>query len=140
MKKQTGIWLDYEKATIITLDRDKYKLNTIESDIVFRERTDGETKKYGRFGDQSLSPEKHKERRIKEQTSTYLKNLLSEIKDVDELVLFGPASMKKELEKHILNDTTLASKLKTVVSADSMTENQMVAWVKKFYFNSKIIE
>ncbi|MCD4665968.1 MAG: hypothetical protein K8R68_11915 [Bacteroidales bacterium] len=140
MKKQTGIWLDYEKATIITLDRDKYKLNTIESDIVFRERTDGETKKYGRFGDQSLSPEKHKERRIKEQTSKYLKNLLSEIKDVDELVLFGPANMKKELEKHILNDKTLASKLKTVVSADSMSENQMVAWVKKFYFNSKIIE
>ena len=135
MKKQTGIWLDHEKATIITLDKGRYKLNTIESDIVTRERIVGETKKYGRFGDQSLSQEKHKERRIKEQTSKYLKNLLSEIKDVDELVLFGPANMKMELEKHILNDTTLASKLKAVVSADSMTENQMVAWVKNFYFN-----
>lgn len=135
MKKQTGIWLDHEKATIITLDRDKYKLNTIESGIVFRERTEGETKKYGRFGDQSLSPEKHKERRIKEQTSKYLKNILSEIKGVDELVLFGPANMKKELEKLILNDTTLASKLKAVVPADSMTENQMVAWVKRFYLS-----
>ena len=135
MKKQTGIWLDHEKAIIITLDRDGYILNTIESDIVTKERTDGETKKYGRFGDQSLSQEKHKERRIKEQTSKYLKNLLSEIKDVDELVLFGPANMKKELEKHILNDTTLASKLKRVVSADSMTENQMVAWVKKFHLS-----
>lgn len=133
MKKQTGIWLDHEKATIITLDINDYKLTTIESDIVTRDRIDGETKKYGRFGDQSLSQEKHKERRIKEQTSNYLKNLLSEIKDVDELVLFGPANMKKELEKHILNDTNLSSKLKTVVSADSMTENQMVAWVKKFY-------
>ena len=98
-------------------------------------RIDGETKKYGRFGDQSLSQEKHKERRIKEQASSFLKNLLSEIKNVDELVLFGPANMKKELEKYILNDTTLMSKLKAVVSADRMTENQMIAWVKKFYFS-----
>lgn len=135
MKKQTGIWLDHEKAIIITLDRAGYKLNTVESDIVTRERIDGETKKFGRFGDQSLSQEKQKGRRIKTQTSKYLKNLLKEIEDVDELVLFGPANMKKELEKHILNDITLASKLKTVVSADSMTENQMVAWVKKFYLS-----
>ena len=140
MKKQTGIWLDHEKAIIITLHRNGYILNTIESDIVTRERTIGETRKYGRFGDQSLYQEKHKERRIKEQTSDFFKNLLSEIKNVDELVLFGPANMKKELEKHILKDTTLASKLKAVVSADSMTDNQMVAWVKKFYPNSKIIE
>jgi len=133
MKMQTGIWLDHEKATIITLVRNGYKLNIIESDIVTRERTDGEIKNYGRFGDQSLSQEKHKERRIKEQASKYLKKLLGEIKDVDELILFGPANMKKELEKHIRNDSILTSKLIAVESADSMTENQMVAWVKKFY-------
>ena len=135
MKMQTGIWLDHEKATIITLVGKGYKLNIIESDIVTRERTDGETKTYGRFGDQSLSQEKHKERRIKEQTSKYLKNLLSEIKDVDELVLFGPANMKNEMEKQILHDKTLSSKLIAVESADSMTENQMVAWVRKFYLS-----
>ena len=133
MKMQTGIWLDHEKATIITLVRNGYKLNIIESDIVTRERADGETKTYGRFGDQSLSQEKHKERRIREQTSKFLKKLLGEIKDVDELVLFGPANMKKELEKHIRNDSILTSKLIAVESADSMTDDQMVAWVKKFY-------
>lgn len=133
MKKQTGIWLDHEQATIVTLVGSGYKLNTVESDIITRERTDGETRKYGRFGDQSLNNEKHKERQIEKQTSNYFKNLLSKIKDVDELVLFGPANMKKEFEKHIIDDTTLSSKLKAVESADSMTANQMVAWVKKFY-------
>lgn len=133
MKNKTGIWLDHEKATIVTLVGSRYKLNTIESDIVTRERIDGETRNYGRFGDQSLNQEKQKERRIKKQTSDYLRNLLSVIKNVDELMLFGPANMKKELEKHILDDRALSPKLKAVVSADSMTENQMVAWVKKFY-------
>ncbi len=135
MKKLTGIWIDHEKALIITLDRGGHIIKTIESEIVTRDRIDGETKSYGRFGDQSLSQEKHKERRINEQTSNFLKSLLSEIKNVDELVLFGPANMKKELEKHILHDATLAPKLKAVVSADSMTENQMVAWVKNFYLS-----
>ncbi len=139
MKKRTGIWLDHEKATIITLDKGRYKLNTIESDIVTRERIDGETRNYGRFGDQSLNQEKHKERRIKEQTSNYLKSVLSEIQQVDELVLFGPANMKRQLEKLILYDATLTPKLKAVVSADSMTNNQMVAWVKKFYQSEKVI-
>ncbi len=41
--------------------------------------------------------------------------------------------MKKELEKQILNEPVLAPKLIRVVSSDSMTENQMVAWVKDFY-------
>ena len=140
MEKQTGIWLDHEKAIIITLDNNRYKLKTIESDIVTRERIDGETKKTGRFGDQSLSQEKQKERRIKKQTSKYFKSLLSEIKDVDELVLFGPANMKKELEKHILNDKTLASKLLAVTTADIMTDNQKIAWVKKFYLSSNTIK
>jgi hypothetical protein len=133
MKKRTGIWLDHEKATIVTLFGSRYKLSIIESDIITRERVDGETRKYGRFGDQSLNHEKHKERRIEKQISNFLQQLLREIKDVDELVLFGPANMKIELEKHILNDPTLASKLKAVLSADSMSNNQMVAWVKKFY-------
>ena len=48
MKKQTGIWLDHEKATIVTLVGSRYKLNTIASDIITRERVDGETRKYGR--------------------------------------------------------------------------------------------
>ena len=133
MKKKTGIWLDHEQAKVITLDKGKYKLETIESKIITRERKDGKRKFFGRFGDQSLSQEKHKERRINEQKSKYLKRLLTEIKDVDELVLFGPANMKKELEKNILNDTTLTLKLKAVVSADHMTDNQMVAWVKNFF-------
>lgn len=135
MKKQTGIWLDHEKALVVTLVESGYTLKIIESDIITRERVDGETRKYGRFGDQSLNHEKHKERRIEKQVSNFLHHLLREIKEVDELVLFGPANMKKEFEKHILKDPTLASKLKAVVSADSMSNNQMVAWVKNFYIN-----
>ena len=48
-------------------------------------------------------------------------------------MLFGPAEMKTELEKMILKDNSLKDKLVAVQTADSMTENQLVAWVKEFY-------
>jgi len=133
MKKQTGIWLNKEKAIIITLDEGEHKIITINSDIITKERFDGEKKKFGRFGSQFLNQEKKVERRLKTQTLSYLKNILSEIINDDEIVLFGPANLKNELEKLILNDSVMASKLKAVKTADIMTQNQMVSWVKKFY-------
>ena len=77
--------------------------------------------------------ENKKKNRLKKQSAEYLKRIIPEIKNSDEIVLFGPAEMKTELEKLILKDHNLKDRLMAVKIADSMTENQLVAWVKKFY-------
>lgn len=133
MKKQTGIWLDLEKAIVITLNESGYKLKIIESGIETKERFDGEKKKFGRFGNQFLNDETKKKRRIEEQTDRFLKRIFNDIKNVNEIVLFGPASSKRKLAELLSSDKTMAKKLKAVKTADLMTQNQMVAWVKKFY-------
>ena len=133
MKQRTGVWLDKEKALVINLSEKDHKLKTIESDISNRDRFEGERKEYGRFGGQFLSMENKKKNRIKKQSLEYLKRIISVIKNSDEIVLFGPAEMKTDLEKLILKDNNLKDRLVGVETADSMTENQMVAWVKEFY-------
>jgi stalled ribosome rescue protein Dom34 len=133
MKKQTGIWLDKEKAIIINLSKGKHTIKYIESNITIRERIPGEGKKFGRFGSQFLSLENKKKNRIKKQSAKYLKKIVLEIKNSDEIVLFGPAEMKIDLEKMILENNKISSKLVAVKTADSMTENQLVAWVKEYY-------
>jgi len=133
MTKQTGIWLDKEKAYIINLSEVKHTIKTIESDISNRERFEGEGKEYGKFGGQFLSMENKKKNRLKKQSVEYLKRIILEIKNSDEVVLFGPAGMKTDLEKMILKDNNLKGKLVGVKTADSMTENQLVAWVREFY-------
>ena len=133
MKTQTGIWLDKEKAYVINLAEGKHNIKTIESDISKRERFEGEGKKYGRFGSQFLSMENKKKNRLKKQFDDYLRNIISVIKTADEIVLFGPAEMKIDLEKIILKDNNLKAKLVAVKPADSMTENQMVAWVRDYF-------
>lgn len=133
MKTQTGIWLDREKACVINLTEGKHNIKTIESDISKRERFEGEGKEYGRFGGQFLSMENKKKNRLKKQFDDYLRNIISVIKTADEIVLFGPAEMKTDLEKLIMKDHNLKDRLVAVKTADSMTENQLVAWVKEFY-------
>ena len=133
MKKQTGIWLDKEKAVIIILTEGNHAIKHIDSDVEGRERFPGEGKNFGRFGSQFLSMENKKKNRTKKQLTAYLKRIVTEIKNADEIVLFGPAGMKTELEKIIKEDHQLKEKLVGVKTADSMTENQLVAWVKEYF-------
>ena len=133
MKNNIGIWIDTHQAVVIKLSNGEYTIKTIESHIDTRVRTPGESKKYGRFGGQYLTYEKNWENKKLEQTNQFLKVLFKEVEDCDAVVLFGPSIMKTIFEKEIKNNLTLIDKLFGVFDADSITENQMVAWVKDFY-------
>ncbi len=130
---KTGVWIDLKKAVIVTLQDDKKEVRTILSDIEPKERIPGETKNFVRFGNQFSNLEKQKENKLNNQTKEYLKRVNEELKQTDALVIFGPAGMKTELEKLILKDKKMSSKLKGIKTADSMTDNQVAAWVEKFY-------
>ena len=135
--RKVGIWIDQKEAHIITLSESKVYSKTIYSDIETRIRYDGEKKQFGRFGDQFLVDEKGKKNRIEEYTQRYLMGVLKELKNADEIVLFGPAQTKSKLEKVILNDPGVAPKLKAVKISDNMTQNQKIAYVKDFYKSNK---
>ena len=136
MDKQIGIWIDTKKAKIVTLEGDQKSLKIVDSDIDTRERVAGESKHFGRFGDQYHDQEKAKAQKMKSQTKDFFKAILHEISDFESIVIFGPANMKHELEKEIKNDHMLSAKLIGVETADSMTDNQTSAWVSNYFKNS----
>lgn len=133
MKKNIGIWIDSKQAFIINLSNGKNTVKTIESNIEFRERVEGESKKFGRFGGQYITYEKNRENKQTLQTNSFIKSLLKEISHCDSFVIFGPSKMKKILKKEIKNNMLLAPKLLGVFKSEQLTENQMVAWVKDYY-------
>lgn len=138
MKKQTGIWIDTKKAVIVFLEADGHKVSNVFSFIQGRERIPGETSWFTRFGNQFLNFEKRKENRKNNAIRNYLIKVIDEVRNTDELVLFGPAEMKNKLEKLIRQDKMFLAKLKAIEPADSMTENQVVTMVKQFYQNKSI--
>ncbi len=135
MKKNIGIWIDTSQAVIVELLNGELTIKTIESNIDTRERIPGESKKYGRFGGQYITYEKNRENKKIAQTNQFLKILINEIENCEAIVLFGPSIMKTIFEKEIKNNLNLIGKLVGVFDADSMTEIQVVAWVKDFYKN-----
>ena len=85
----------------------------------------------------SLSPEE--DIQVEELEYEELVDVASEIKDVDALVIFGPAEIKDKFMKELSTSyKDLSVKVKDVVKTDSMTTPQVKAWVKAFYKESRL--
>ena len=155
MKKKIGVWVDTEKAVFISLNEKKRtfdvhqiqqgkrisklprELNEVQailsSSIQTKLRIPGDTKEFSRFGSQHYSTELKNAHKLRNEKKQYFRNILQGIKDVDEVVLFGPSVIKKELEAEIGKNPKLYSHLLDVKSADTMSERQMVRWVENYF-------
>jgi hypothetical protein len=130
MKNNLGVWIDGTKAVIVYLANDTVTEVLANIDSKTNHLSD---KEVGNFlgGGHHNGDEKTYEERKKNQTQAYLNNVMSKIKDADGIYVFGPSEMKTHLRTHIESNKKLATVLKAVDSADKMTENQIVAAVKK---------
>ena len=134
MKKQTGIWIDTSKAIIVTFTDGKEHITEIESDIENRIYHEKEGDKGAIMGSHHLTNERTFDERKEHQFDHFLKDVLSHIKESDELYVFGPSETKIKLKQKIDDGKTIPdNKLKSVETADSMTLNEVIAKVKKFY-------
>ena len=156
MKKRVGVWIDSEKAVIISVAENEHpskdahsqvgkrlpkepkrSMNMrqiISSPIEGRLRIPGETKEFSRAGNNHYSTEVKNEHRLQNEKNQYFKSVLQELKDVDEFVLFGPSMTKKELESQIIKDTQMSTHLRGVESADAMSDKQMIKWVENYFY------
>ena len=107
MKKQAGIWIDSTKAIIVTLDGKNESIKEIQSDLENRVYHDKEGDKGSFFGGQHIDSQKTFDERKKHQINAYIKNVISNVNEVDELYIFGPAETKTKLEKKIQEENQL---------------------------------
>lgn len=131
--KKVGIWLDKEQAHIVTLEKENEIMKTIKSEIEDFHPSGGFGLGYRGSPQDALPEDKYMEREI-HQTKSYFKEIVSEVQDADAIVVFGPAQtgykFKNELEEHFKD---INAKVTGVQKADSMTKNQIIAWVKEFF-------
>ena len=155
MKKKVGVWIDTEKAVIISLNGVEHRANIqhsqsgerirkspkisdetyqiISSPIQTKLRLPGDTKEFARSGNQHYSTEIKNMHKLKNVKQQFFKIILQGIKDADEFVLFGPSLIKKEFETLMCKYPQIHSHLLSVESADVMTDKQMVQWVENYF-------
>ena len=130
MKSLIGVWIDKSQAKIISSTK---ILGTILSDIDNRPRYEGEGREYGRFGNQYMTLEKTKQNRLKQQEANYLKEVAASMEPYDRVLIFGPAGCKNRLKNALEDDHKTRGKVIDVVTAERMTDNQLVAFVREYF-------
>lgn len=131
-----GVWLDSSKAVIVTLKGEESDVQVIDSGIESRERIEGEGKIFGRFGNQFLDNRKSRDNKLRELEVRFVSGVFEAVREADQLLIMGPAHLKNELEKAVVNATGQKPNIRAVESADSMTDNQIAAHVREFFGKS----
>jgi hypothetical protein len=134
--KNSGVWLDKEKAHIVTLLKESESFETLFSDIETFRPSGGSGTKSAKWGPQDVVQDSKFLEREKHQYRAYFKNLAKAIKTADNIALFGPAETAAKFKKELdANYPQLAAKVKIVSKADSMTDNQIRKLVREYFRN-----
>lgn len=133
MKKETGIWIDKRTAKIVTLSNGAEDFHTINSSIEeYRPRGGSGTRLKG--GPQDVVQDSKYTEREKQQQKRFFKSIMDSVDDSDHIVIFGPAEMGAKLYSELSeSNLTVYKKVREVKSADSLTDNQVKAWVRNYY-------
>ena len=131
--KKTGVWLDKKKALIVNLEDTKESLITVKSNVEDFHISGGSGSRMKGGPQDVVQDSKYLERK-KHQLQNYFKDLASHLNESDEIDLFGPAGTNEKFNKELKKKyKAIGDKVSLVKKTDSMTSNQVVALVKKYF-------
>ncbi|MBT8185128.1 MAG: hypothetical protein KJN76_09815 [Eudoraea sp.] len=131
--KKIGIWLDKKSAFIVTLNGNAPVVDIIESELEFYHPKGGSRSKT-RWGPQEVVQDSRYLEREKHQLKKYFQMVIEKASNADALVIFGPGSTGQKLQKEIsIHHPDLAARIAQVEKADSMSDNQKIAWVRNYF-------
>lgn len=133
MKKYVGIWIDFEKAFISSIEDGVESISRIDSNVEGRVRLSGGSRSATHYGPQEIASERKVEGRRKHHLRRYYEAVIKAFEDSEKIFIFGPGEAKLELEKEIRKSKQLGAKIVAVERADKMTERQISAKIRDFF-------
>jgi hypothetical protein len=133
--KKLGIWIDKEKAHIVTLENKNEELHSIFSGVENFHPGGGSGTK-GKGGPQDVVQDSKYLEREKHQLKAYFKKISEKLKDASEIVILGPGEVCKKLNNELKdNYSNIGANIVDIKTTDKMTDNQLKAWLRDFYDN-----
>ncbi len=129
MDRNVGLWIDQRQAYAIWSHDGRVEV--IPSRIEPPTHSGG-TQLGGKLN-QKADVELHHNERFRLQLNKYYQQVMSAVKNADSILIMGPGKAKIELEKAIKKNKNMQKRILKVQTADKMTKNQMIAYVRKFY-------
>jgi hypothetical protein len=127
MKIHAGVWIDHRNAFVVILDNeDQESFQRVESGM----------EKHVRFSGRSAAAEgsadDQRDRQFASHLGLYYDEVVSFVRDVDSILLFGPGEAKGELQTR-MDSKGLGDKIVGVDTTDKMTETQIKAKVRQHF-------
>lgn len=135
MNRNVGLWIDHKQAFAIW--HDDGKVEVITSQLEPPAHFSGGTRLGGKQTSKADTEPRGNDR-FRTQLNKYYQQVISMLKKADSIFIMGPGGAKIELEKALKKNKDMQRRLLKVETADKMTKNQMIAYVKNFYKNRKI--
>jgi hypothetical protein len=117
MNKRVGLWLDRNKAVIVSITDSGEERKRITSDmehyVLYSTTVPGDG-----------SPENIRDRRYWNHLGEYYDSIIAHIRDAKAIQIFGPGEAKYELKKH-LEEEGLSEYIVSMEDAEKLTDDQI---------------
>jgi len=133
MKGPVGIWIDHEKAFVVSIENGEEKIICIQSGVEGHFRLSGGSRSATPYGPQEVASERKMDERRKHHLHRYYRKVIHAIGDADRIFVFGPGEAKTEFGKEIKKSKELSCRIAEIEPADKMTERQILAKVRDFF-------
>ena len=120
--KKLGIWMDHASADLFLFTNKAIKLDTILSIFTHQDKVEALSK-----------GERKMHNKEQQQQADYYERLGNEIKNYDEVFLFGPTDAKTELLNILKDDKAFDSIKIELQQTDHLTDNQKIALVNSHF-------
>jgi hypothetical protein len=124
MKKSVGLWIDHKKAVIVFVDGKETETKLISSEIEKEHRQSGV----------AMPADDIRQRKSTEELSGFYDEVISCVREAEEILILGPGEAKGELRKRLEKDN-LGRRIVGLKTSDKMTEKQIVALVRGHFVN-----
>lgn len=137
MDRNVGLWIDHKQAYAIWYQDGR--IEVILSRIEPPAHASGGTQLGGKLN-QKGDVELHHNDRFRLQLNKYYQQVMSALRSADSILIMGPGTAKIEFEKVVKKNKKMQKCILKVETADKMTKNQMIAYVREFYQNEAITQ
>ena len=136
MKRKVGLWIDHRKAVIVFLVGEEEEIQLVRSNVEKQIRRAAGSRSGGPFESQAVQSDDRQQRAFTKHLNTYYNEVISCIRDVESILIFGPGEAKGELKKHLEREG-LGGRIVGIETTDEMTDPQIAAKVRQYFLNLK---
>lgn len=127
--KQVGLWIDRNKAVIVTIEEDAEMMREIKSNIKMPVGSAIPVRAPAVKRTTGSSEAEAKGQRARHPLGQYYEGVASLIREADTIWIFGPGEAKVGLENQLKN-AGLGAKILGVETVEKMTDRQIAAKVR----------